>query len=63
LGSVGQRDITLHLEDFHWPNADLSELDQIFLEEEIWSTIKSLPPDKALGWMDLLAGSMRLLGK
>jgi hypothetical protein len=49
LGSVGQRDITLCLEAFHQSNVDLSELGQIFSEEEIWSTTKSLPPDKALG--------------
>jgi hypothetical protein len=49
LGTAGQRDLTLNLEVFHRPSVDLSNLDQFISEEEIWSTIKALPPDKALG--------------
>jgi hypothetical protein len=49
LGTAGQREFTLNLDAFHRPSLDLSELDQFFSEEKIWNTIKSLPPDKALG--------------
>jgi hypothetical protein len=49
LGAVGQREFTLNLDAFHWPGLDLSKLDQFFSEEDIWNTIKSLPPDKAMG--------------
>jgi hypothetical protein len=45
---VSQRECTLNLDAFHRPGLNLSELDQ-FSEEEIWNTIKSLPPDMALG--------------
>jgi hypothetical protein len=49
LGTAGQRDLTLNLDAFHRTSVDLSDLDQFLSEEEIWSTIKSLPPDKAPG--------------
>jgi hypothetical protein len=49
LGTAGQRDLTLNLDAFHRPSIDLSDLDQFLSEEEIWSTIKSLHPDKAPG--------------
>jgi hypothetical protein len=49
LGTTGQRDLTLKLDVFHRPSVDLSDLDQFLSEDEIWNTIKSLPPDKALG--------------
>jgi hypothetical protein len=35
LGTVGQRDLTLDLEVFHRPNADLADLEQFFSEDEI----------------------------
>ena len=31
------------------PSHDLSELDAPFSEEEVWNSIKMLPPDKAPG--------------
>jgi hypothetical protein len=49
LRTAGQRDLTLNLDAFHRPSVDLSDLDQFLSEEEIWNTIKSLPPGKALG--------------
>jgi hypothetical protein len=49
LGTAEQRDFTLDLQSFHRPGIDLSEFDQIFTEEEVWSTIRSLPSDKAPG--------------
>jgi hypothetical protein len=49
LGTTGQRDLTLKLDVFHQSSVDLSDLDQFLSEDEIWSTIKSLPPDKAVG--------------
>jgi hypothetical protein len=55
LGTVGQRDLTLDLEVFHRPNADLADLEQFFSEDEIWNTIKTLPFDKAL-WPDGFTG-------
>jgi hypothetical protein len=35
LGTTGQRDLTLDLEVFHRPNADLADLEQFFSEDEI----------------------------
>jgi hypothetical protein len=49
LGTAGQRDLTLDLEVFHWPNADLVDLEQFFSEDKIWNTIKTLSSDKAPG--------------
>jgi hypothetical protein len=48
LGTTGQRDFTLDLQNFHIPATDLSDLEQVFTEE-VWSTIKVMPFDKALG--------------
>jgi hypothetical protein len=47
LGTIGQREFTLDLEAFHRPAIDLLDLEQVFTEEEVWSTIKALPSDKA----------------
>jgi hypothetical protein len=49
LGTEGQRDLTLDLEVFHRPNADLTDLEQFFTKDEIWNTIKTLPSDKDPG--------------
>lgn len=49
LGTAAQRDFTLNLPAFHRQAIDLSGLDQVFTEEEVWATIKSLPSDKAPG--------------
>jgi hypothetical protein len=46
---VGQWDLTLDLEVFHRPNADLADLEQFFSEDKIGTTIKTLSSDKALG--------------
>jgi hypothetical protein len=48
LGTTGQRDFTLDLQNFHIPATDLSDLEQVFTEE-VWSAIKVMPFDKALG--------------
>jgi hypothetical protein len=45
----GQREFTLNLQAFHRPAIDLSDLEQVVSEEEVWATIKSLPSDKAPG--------------
>lgn len=47
LGTAGQREVTLNLQSFHQPAVDLSELDQVITEEEVWPTIRTLPSDKA----------------
>jgi hypothetical protein len=49
LGSEGQRNFTFDLQSFHRSAVDLTELDRIIDEEEIWNTIKSMPSDKAPG--------------
>jgi exonuclease III len=49
LGMSGQREFTLDLQAFHRPAIDLSDLEQVVTEEEVWATIKSLPSDKAPG--------------
>jgi hypothetical protein len=49
LGTMAQIEFTLDLSSFHRPPLDLSELEQPFLAEEVWSAIKSLLSDKAPG--------------
>ena len=49
LGRARTRSATLDLTVFHRAGIDLSDLDAPFLEEEAWSTIKSLPADRAPG--------------
>jgi hypothetical protein len=49
LGQAQQRGFTLDLQNFHRPAADLSDLEQIFTEEEVWNTVKAMPSDKAPG--------------
>lgn len=46
LGDAEQRSTTLYLQAFHLHH-DLSPLDALFTEEEVWETIKELPEDKA----------------
>jgi len=48
LGKVSDQECNLNLQNFY-QGRDLSALDQIFSEEEVWRSIKSLPPDKAPG--------------
>lgn len=43
------RSATLELPAFHRPGVDLAFLDQLFSEEKVWATIKSLPADRAPG--------------
>lgn len=49
LGTTGTRDFTLNLQSFHRPVVDMSEIDQLITEEEVWDTIKTLPSDKVPG--------------
>jgi hypothetical protein len=48
LGHAQQRGLTLDLQNFHRPIADLSDLDQI-ITEEVWRAIIAMPSDKAPG--------------
>jgi hypothetical protein len=47
LGQNAARENTINLAALGIPSHDLSELDAPFSEEEVWNTIKLLPPDKA----------------
>ena len=47
LGQNAARKRTINLEALGVPSHDLSELDAPFSEEEVWNTIKMVPPDKA----------------
>src|SRR4051812_44732102 len=49
LGTAKAREETVNLEFLNIPGCDLQELDGIFTEDEIWNTIKELPPDQAPG--------------
>ena len=49
LGTSAQRDLTINLDVLDLSQHDLADLDQPFTEEEVWVTIKHLPPDKAPG--------------
>lgn len=43
------RTSTLNLEAFHHPPIDLHRMDAPISKQEVWNTIKSLPPDKVPG--------------
>jgi hypothetical protein len=76
IGSIQNREHSLNLEALNIPVADLSELDTMFTEEEVWNTIREMPGDRAPGpdgftgafyqraWPiikpDILAGLMKL---
>jgi len=49
LGTSGQRDLTINLEELNLSQIDLADLELPFSEDEVWNTIKHLPLDKALG--------------
>jgi hypothetical protein len=49
LGTAAQRTTTLELSAFHRAGIDLSALDALFTEDEVWTTIRSLPADRAPG--------------
>jgi hypothetical protein len=46
LGLSGQQEFTSDLQAFHRPAIDLSDLEHVFTEDDIWATIKALPSDK-----------------
>lgn len=48
LGTPFQRQHSIHLDEL-LPQLDLSGIDACFLEEEIWATVRELPPDRASG--------------
>lgn len=60
LGTARQRDFTLDLLAFHRPASNLSDLELLLSDEEIWATINVLPLDKArarwLYWSFLQSG-------
>jgi hypothetical protein len=49
LGEVHNRQHTVDLEAIGIQPADLHELEAVFSEEEVWSTIKEMPADRAPG--------------
>jgi hypothetical protein len=49
LGTAHARDYTLNLRELDIPAADLHELDALFSEEEVWSVVRELHPDRAPG--------------
>jgi hypothetical protein len=49
LGTSIDRETSINLSELGIPTSNLSDLDMTFTEEEIWSTIKKLPSDKAPG--------------
>jgi hypothetical protein len=49
LGAIQNREHGIELEALDIPTKDLHELECLFSEEEVWSTIKELPADRAPG--------------
>lgn len=49
LGKAQAREVGLDLDFLATESCDLQELEQIFTEDEVWDTIKELPPDRAPG--------------
>ena len=49
LDKAPARDHTLDLDYLDMSQLDLTELQEIFTENEIWQVIKELPPDRAPG--------------
>ena len=49
LGSCAAREHSINLDELGIPVHELSDLDLPFTEEEVWSTIKQMPSDKAPG--------------
>jgi hypothetical protein len=47
LGTTAARPASLDLNFFHRSRLDLSMLEEPFLEDEVWATIKALPDDCA----------------
>lgn len=49
LGSAHARDYTVDLQHLGMNQLDLSDLETIFTEDEVWQVIKEIPPDRAPG--------------
>jgi hypothetical protein len=49
IGIIQNREHTLNLEALNIPVANLSDLDSMFTEEEVWNTIREMPGDRAPG--------------
>ena len=63
LGHATAREADLDLNFVGMEAHDLSDLEIIFTEEEVWNTIKELPPDRPWGRMDLWPHSTRGRGR
>jgi len=55
--------MTVNLAELDMPNIPLHDLEVPFSEEEVWKTVKALPPDKAPGPMGLQADSIKCVGR
>ena len=53
---------TLNLHELDLPHLDLSQLEELFIMEEVKSVIKDMPPDKAPGPDGTRADSMPRVG-
>lgn len=49
LGMAHARGHTFDFDHLGMPVLDLSDLEEIFLEDEVWQVIKEIPPDRAPG--------------
>jgi hypothetical protein len=49
LGSIQNREFTVNLEALNIPVTELRELDNMFIEEEVWNKIREMPSDRAPG--------------
>ena len=49
IGTAHARNHTLDLQFLGVESVDLSDLEEIFTEEEVWAVIKELPADRAPG--------------
>jgi hypothetical protein len=55
LGKVQNRQFSLNMEFLHLPRLDLSDLEVIFMEEEVWKVIKEMSQDRDPGPDDFIA--------
>ena len=53
LGRSSAREADVNLQFLEMEEHELSELDAIFTKEEVWNTIKEMPPDRAPGRLGL----------
>jgi hypothetical protein len=49
MGTSADHDLTVNLDELDLSQHDLADLDEPFTEDEVWVTIKHLPPDQAPG--------------